>query len=1001
MWDGGLGDRRSVDCSASRLPTATRDLPARSPGGRDRAPTARATLSGSGRDRPDPGADALMETSAVPGWSRGDRAEQGDGVNGDDALAPPWGWFWAKTGAGGAYLPLLRHLEDVAAVARRLWDVALTDRQRAWFAAGFGLDETDTRRWISFLAASHDVGKANRCFQELVPSLAQRLLPKHLRAARQDRLPGHDTVSGAILLRWLTEQMGMSLPVAERLVATFSGHHSVPKARGQIRAGRRAPTQWRSVQDELADSLARRLGVDAIPQPKRLDAPTVLATAGLISVADWIASDPERFPVTDGPRRTSEELARDAVHPSSWAPRPRPDAKDPEEIFEFALRASQRAAAEAVAAVTGEKFLLLIEDRPGSGKTEAAFIAALQGFIDGCRGIYVGMPTQATANQLHDRAKGFLESIWPDQKAVPRLLHSGIDPHEDLPAPREVAADQRDRDEADERDAEAQAWFAQSRRGLLGPHAVGTVDQALLATLVARHYPVRMLGLQGKVVVLDEVHAYDAYTGYLLEALVEWLAALDCTVVLLSATLPPSRRRRLVAAYLKGCEDGEPAPVDEISSDAYPRITVASPRLGLTQIPVDDDRPGREVALSWEHVATEAEAPELADQAGAVAERALLEVEQGGCLAIVCSTVAEAQDIYVELRRRVESEPSPVQLELLHSRMRRLERGPIEKRLLSMLGPPDSSQSASARPERLIVVATQVIEQSLDIDFDVMFSFLAPVDLLIQRAGRVHRHVRPNRPVRHRRPRLVVIDAQGEDPLRKPPAGSAAVYVEAALVRTRLALLGRESLCEPDDLDPLIAAVYEEGSNPGRSTDERLRVERLDEKAVAEEFKQTAWAQHNALASPHGVTLPWERHGDLAQVPEDPRATAMNSAATRYSERPSLSLIPLFPDELPDSRRNPSADDVSELLKRAVPVSSRGITRAMLDAGATEGRGDGRPRNPFLPSRWMRNGRLRHHFLVELDESGVPLPVEREAEDTEIVLPFRLDRELGLVETGG
>lgn len=943
-----------------------------------------------------------MGKSAAPGRPHDARAGSGDGMSGDDAVAPPWGWFWAKTGADGAYLPLLRHLEDVAAVARRLWDIALTDRQRAWFATGFGMDETSARGWIVFLAAAHDLGKANPGFQWLAPDLAERLLPSHLRSPRRQVPPlAHDTVSGAILMDWLTRRAGLSRDRAERLAATVSGHHSVPKASSAVRAGMRKTQRWGDVRWELAESLARRLGADRLPTPgRRLDAPTVLATAGLICVADWIGSDQIRFPVTGGVRPSSEKLAREAVRPASWAPRPLPGVRSFAEVFEFEPRASQQAAWDAVAAAAGERFLLLIEDRPGSGKTEAALMAALQGLVDGCRGMYVGMPTQATANQLHRRTKGFLDTLWPGDGVTPRLLHGGVNPYEDLPVPSGVAGDS-DGDEVADRDAEAQAWFAQSRRGLLSPYGVGTVDQALLATLAARHYPVRMLGLQGKVVILDEVHAYDAYTGHLLEALVEWLSALDCTVILLSATLPPSRRRRLIDSYLVGCRTDGSASTDEVSSDSYPRVTVASPRLGLRQIAVEDDRPGREIELSWEGLAAEAGARDSDRQARAIAKRALREVEHGGCLAIVCSTVAEAQGIYTELRDRV-AEPQPIALELLHSRLRRHERDPVERRLLSMLGPPGGEHAASdPRPERLIVVATQVIEQSLDIDFDVMFSFLAPVDLLIQRAGRVHRHSRPDRPGRHRRPRLVVLDSPGEDPLRAPPAGSAAVYVEATLVRTRLALLGRESLREPEDLDPLIAAVYEEGANPSRTDEERQHVERLDTDAADRENAMTAWAEYIALRSPFGVIVPWELHGDARQAPEHPGATVMNSAATRYSERPSLSVIPLFPDELPGSRRNPSGREVGELLRWTVPVSSPRITRPLLDAADNNEPADRKLKSPFLPPSWMKNGRLRHHFLVELDEHGVPRPVDSEQTGEKIVLPFRLDRKLGLIEMRG
>ena len=189
---------------------------------------------------------------------------------GDDSLdvAGSAGLFWAKTGPGGSFLPLNVHLRDAGAVASRLWDRALTPRQRAWYAARLGGDEAFVRAWVSFLAAAHDVGKASPPFQMQVPELAARLLDPVLAkdggAAEKLR---HDAVSGAILVDWLGNR-GMRRRDAERIVATISGHHAVPRPSSEVRrASRRVLREakaWVPVQQQIVDDLALETGVGAL-----------------------------------------------------------------------------------------------------------------------------------------------------------------------------------------------------------------------------------------------------------------------------------------------------------------------------------------------------------------------------------------------------------------------------------------------------------------------------------------------------------------------------------------------------------------------------------------------------------------------------------------------------------------------------------------------------------------------------------------------------------------
>lgn len=291
--------------------------------------------------------------------------------------------FWAKTSVIGDYLPLDRHLHDAAAVAARLWDVALTARQRSWLAATAGTSVNDTRRLIAFLAAAHDCGKLSPTFQGLVPGLAHQLLGEALPLGGGDGMgPAirHDGISGALLTSWLTDR-GAPRDTAERLAATVSGHHGTPRPAAMIRKdGQFAllrARQWRPVQDSLVEGLAGAYfpGAGVVGPPG--DA-AVLALAGLVSVADWLASDVRRFPVTSGDREASAALAESAVVESVWGPRPVPNVRTFDGLFGFAPRASQMAMIDSLADLS-EPALIILEDRTGSGKTEAALWAVLRG----------------------------------------------------------------------------------------------------------------------------------------------------------------------------------------------------------------------------------------------------------------------------------------------------------------------------------------------------------------------------------------------------------------------------------------------------------------------------------------------------------------------------------------------------------------------------------------------------------------------------------------------
>lgn len=362
----------------------------------------------------------------------------------------------------------------------------------------------------------------------------------------------------------------------------------------------------------------------------------------------------------------------------------------------------------------------------GEGKTEAAFYAHLRlQSASGHRGMYIALPTQATGNLMFERAKAFLNRYGKSRRLDLQLLHGA---NELVEAYQKIRV-RPNTPEGGEEGVEAQVWFSHRKRGLLSEYAVGTVDQALLGILPTKHQFVRLWGLGNRVVVLDEVHAYDTYTSGLIESLVRWLWALDSSVVLMSATLPKAKREALLKAFGAG-------EIPKVEDKPYPRITRVvkgdlkpivetfevrkQPTLALGALPLDLE---------------------------ALAGKALEQARSGGCVACIVNTVQRAQDLYQALVGKADG----VEVHLFHARYPLEERLERERTVLAKFG------KQGQRPQKAVLVATQVVEQSLDLDFDVMFTDLAPVDLVLQRAGRLHRHERdPEERHAHTKPVLTM-----------------------------------------------------------------------------------------------------------------------------------------------------------------------------------------------------------------------------------------------------
>ncbi|WP_425269942.1 CRISPR-associated helicase Cas3' [Kitasatospora cineracea] len=751
---------------------------------------------------------------------------------------------WAKHDVlGEGWLPLWCHMQDSAAVAGLLWDCWLPERVRVLVGGALPDGEVDGRLLAVWLAGVHDIGKATPAFACQVDALADRMrdagleMPYRAGLGADRRLAPHGLAGQLLLQEWLKERHGWPGRVTGQFAVVVGGHHGVPPeqvalleldGRAElVRTPGGSEGVWRRVQGELLDACAAEFGVEGrLGQWRgvRLPQTVQVVLSGLVIMADWIASNPDLFPYFpleagfDGGRRVAAAW-RGLDLPGPW--RPRVSQAGVGELFasRFELprgavvRPVQAAAVEMARTMPGAG-LLIVEAPMGEGKTEAALAAAeVLAARAGAGGVFFALPTMATSNAMFPRVLDWLERLPAEggERLSVLLAHSKAALNKDA---AELRAHSRQRVAAVDVDGAqrvprageegagpvelvAHQWLAGRKKGLLSSFVVGTVDQLLFAGLKARHLVLRHLAVAGKVVVIDEAHAYDTYMNAYLDRVLGWLGAYGVPVVVLSATLPAARRRELAQAYAgAGGGDERFAAVEQARE--YPLLTAVcaghDPLLGR---PAASGR-GGEVRLE-----------RLGDDLEVLADRLEAELAGGGCALVVRNTIDRVLEAAEVLRGRFGAEAVSV----AHARFIDTDRAENDRMLLELFGP-----DGSRRPGRYIVVASQVAEQSLDVDFDLLVSDVAPVDLLLQRVGRLHRHQRPERPerpARLREARCLLTGVDWSALVPAPVRGSEAVYGRYALLRS-LAVLHphleeERALSLPDDISALVQAAYGDG----------------------------------------------------------------------------------------------------------------------------------------------------------------------------------------------
>ncbi|MCW6700829.1 CRISPR-associated helicase Cas3' [Anaerococcus sp. NML200537] len=722
-------------------------------------------------------------------------------------------YLWAKKNRvknQPAWLPLMVHLEDTSKVCALLYDRWLSQGVKDFLMNAVVTDEEDKDELLiklcKFLGASHDLGKASPIFQvkksfngdkELDNLILENLIKSGFKDLDKYALENKENIAHNLISQYLLSKFGVNLCVSNIVGA----HHGKPILEKDAEICKSFTSSiyqydnldsdeakfWDGIQKNIFNwSLSEAEFVTPSDLPL-ISQPGQVILSGLLIMADWISSNEKFFPLIFVDQiETKDDRVENGFamwindRAENWEPDP----------YKYGLyksrfkfidepRDAQRKISEEIHKIDNPG-IVIIEAPMGLGKTETALIAVEDLAQKTNRtGMFFGLPTQATSNGIFSRVRGWLDHIEGEKSL--RLIHGKAqlnDEFSKLPKSRNIHG---------EDGVGVNEWFAGRKVSILDDFTVGTVDQILLAALKQKHLMLRHLGLSNKVVVIDEVHAYDAYMSVFMYRALRWLGAYKVPVIILSATLPISKRNALLEEYMIGAGLGYgllPKPVGFGTNEAYPLLTYND---GSTIKQFADFK--KEAGKDYQIIKKSKEQSE--DIVGLIKKM----TPEGGVVGVIVNTVRKAQGF---AKKSIE-EFGEDRVELLHSSFIATDRYKKEKELIDTIG------NKGNRPDFKIIIGTQVIEQSLDIDFDILITDLAPMDLILQRMGRLHRHDETKRPDNLKNPIVYVLNCGGYD----FDEGSSFIYSPYILFRTEYYLPDKINL--PNDISHLVQLVYSDG----------------------------------------------------------------------------------------------------------------------------------------------------------------------------------------------
>ena len=674
--------------------------------------------------------------------------------------------FWAKTTPRQS---IETHAIVSGHVAQVLFDFYFSEGVRLKLEHLLGFDKVLIRELLGYFVSLHDIGKIEFSFQSKSPSFVKEVPIKELEDCKEifDRDVRHEKTSESCL-KEIWRAKGEITELTRIMAKAIGAHH--PGKTGKN--GFNKDSFWFELQKQLESNMRHHFLKNVFPKldEVKIEDKGVVGTIFLavLIVSDWISSSPTFEDSDDWIDGAGAEIrivskAKFFLEKSGLGPHHASWPNCFSKLWmQIPIDCQRPIQSEINSIFNGDSQkirLVLIEAPMGEGKTEAGIFAALQMSKQWKKdGFYMALPTAATSNQMIERVRMLFKQHDLDSRI--RLLHSmsWLDNSE-------ITYDFND---------EIASWLAPIRRGLLGQYAVGTIDQVMLAATKVKYGVLRLLGLSNKVLIIDEIHSYDAYMSEIIKRLLEWCKSLEIPVVMLSATLTTEKKRELFSLY-----------TDRITSKEYPLITTINEDGSINE---------KKVSKTTHHMTANISILPILEDCEKIADSAVSCVQNGGCLCILVNTVKEAQRIYCALKKRWDGD-----LMLFHAQFPAKRRKMLEEECVKRYG-----KDKTFRPSRSIIVATQVVEQSLDVDFDVMFSAVAPIDLLFQRLGRVHRHEHTERPIKLKEPLFEVMVPVDENSYGL----SSFVYPECLLKSAVRILRGINKIRIPDDISRMVHDGY-------------------------------------------------------------------------------------------------------------------------------------------------------------------------------------------------
>lgn len=673
--------------------------------------------------------------------------------------------------------PLLDHMTDVAACFLALAE-CVAIRRSLELTACRDLDGTDLQR-LAVLVFLHDIGKANAGFQSRRWQLPERPPGSWPTSPFGHGPEGWELISGGV---HIAAQYGAGLPITEiaswgdeaafQLLNASISHHGRPL--GQTPAAQTASI-WKPVLDKsgavlydpavtmacMGDRLQQSypLAFTACHRPLPDKPAFAHLFAGLVQLADWLGSDTREgfFPYTalgedrvqTAPVRATYAVRSIGLDVKTW----RNELCSQPPVFSTAFGVTEARPMQLAAADLSLGNIVVLEAETGSGKTEAALWRFAKLFQAGeVDSLYFALPTRVAASQLYERVFDFVSRLWPhDAPVVVRAL-PGDEAADDqikisLPDFKVLWPDHPADEKAHQR------WVAENpKRFLAATIAVGTIDQALLGALKVRHAHMRHALLARSMLVVDEVHASDAYMTVLLEKLLQAHLKAGGQAMLLSATLGATARTRYLSIGHKKLI--QPSLTDAC---AIPYPAISSRNASGVHL--------QQVAGNSQHKTVYWQTLDAMDDPARIATLAAQAAAQGARVLVVRNTVPAAVATLKALEQLAQAQGGSWLFKVNgvstvhHSRYSRQDRPLLDKAVETQLG--KQRQDFEGR----VIIGTQTLEQSLDIDADLLISDLCPMDVLLQRIGRLHRHARPDeeRPEGFRQPRAWVLTPGGND----------------------------------------------------------------------------------------------------------------------------------------------------------------------------------------------------------------------------------------------